>query len=120
MIAARTRIGRVTLKEGGADLRVLPVRSVCKVSAELRDFAIALDKDVNPPRAMVSIVFWPGKEVPWMADYHIHWTTEDGYLPHAALMARAASQIGAEAGAVIGSNIALDKLGYRTEPEDAS
>jgi len=120
MNAARIRIGRITLKEGGAGLRVLPARIMCKVSAALRDFAIELDKDVNPPRAMVSIAFWPGKEVPWVADYHIHWTTEDGYLPHAALMARAASQIAAEAGAVIGSNIALDKLGYRTGPEDAS
>jgi len=115
---ARTRIGRVTLKNGGADLRVLHPRPSGKIVAHLRAFADALHADVNPPSAYIAVAYWANEKEPWLADYHIAWNTESAHFPHYVLFERASALLATDAAAQIAEGQVMKSLGYKLSDDD--
>ena len=122
MNAARTRIGRVKMKNGGADVRVLH-RNPARIVRSIGDFAKEVAAYSDPPSAFVAVAFWPSDDgEPWRTSHLIRWDTCDPDLPLPRLTRVAAAQI-AEHGT---EERALDRtmrsLGYRRddEPDPAS
>lgn len=112
MNIARVRIGRVTMKNGGADVRVLRFDKANEVQVCALEWARRLNRDGNAPSAFVAIAFWPSGDEPWRTPHEISWQTRDADLPLPRLMAVAADQIRAYAPALMAEDRVMRNLGY--------
>lgn len=115
---ARIRIGRVTLKAGGADLRVLhqPL-APHGVVPDIMRWARQISDDPQPPCAFVAIAFWPNDKEPWRLSRWIAWQTNDTRLPMPTLMQTAASAIACEAPVLTAEDRIMRDLGYSTDDD---
>ena len=122
MNAARTRIGRVTLKNGGADLRVLHQNPAGKIVSHMRAFADVLSKHAIPPCSYIAVAYWANEEEPWLADYQVTWTTESAQFPHYVLFERASALFAVEAASDIAESRVMASLGYKysDDPDPAA
>lgn len=120
---ARVRIGRVTMKAGGADVRVLYQAPRGKIIARARELISTAEADRSDlPSAFVGVFFWRDDKEPWRPSFSLGWDTEDPNLPLARLFRVAASEIEAMGAAVKAEDRVMRKLGYVTgdEPDAAS
>lgn len=121
MNAARVRIGRVTMKGGGADVRVLH-RDVAgpPILGQIREWADSQAHYVRPPDAFVAVAFW------WDAgtQQHVHhpmWASYAAELPHAFLPALAEAALTSAMTALKAEDRVMRKLGYvPVDPNDAA
>ena len=116
MNAARTRIGRVTMKAGGADLRVIHRGPQSFVIAHAREWFATLATYDKPPNAYAAVAFWVDADNPGHPGYRVTYCTRTEAMTPAVLVQCAAEQIRAEQSTFAGSERALEKMGY--EPED--
>ena len=119
---ARVRIGRVTMKNGGADVRVLLPASHGKIIARARELISRVLQDPERPSAFIGIFFWRDDKEPWRPSFSLGWDTEDPNLPLARLFRVAASEIEAMGAAVKAEDRVMRNLGYVTgdEPDATS
>jgi hypothetical protein len=115
--AARTRIGRVTLNDGGADLRVIDKPKSNEVIEHAIEWARELTRWTDPPSAFVAVAFWPSPEEPWRPSHTINWQTRDPDLPLPRLMRVAAELIAARAPALIAEDRVMRRLGYTRDDD---
>jgi hypothetical protein len=114
--AARTRIGRVKMKAGGADLRVLHRDPQSFVIEHAREWLVGLVDTDKPPNAYAAVAFWVDADNPGHPGYRVTYCTRTEAMTPAVLVRCAAEQIRAEHSTQAGSERALEKMGY--EPED--
>lgn len=114
--AARVRIGRVTMKNGGADVHVLH-RHVAgpAILGQIREWADSQAHYVRPPDAFVAVAFW------WDTDARQHvnhpmWATYTPHIPHAFLPALAESALSSAMTSLKAEDRVMRKLGYATVP----
>jgi hypothetical protein len=123
MEAARTRVGRVTMKNGGADVRVLhraPQGEVISRAQTLISDAMQYD---DRPTAFVGIFFWRDDREPWRPTYSLGWDTRDPNLPFPRLMRVAAAEIAEFSATAKAEDRVMRALGYRRtddEPDGAA
>lgn len=93
MNAARTRIGRVTMKGGGADVRVIyrPQDTECR--ARLRSWASNVLAAAEPPHAFFAIAYRYDPAMPAGADATLAWWSDHSAFPIEMLPARACVSI---------------------------
>lgn len=119
---ARVRIGRVTMKAGGADLRVLH-RDVVgpPILGQMRDWVDRQAHYERAPDAFVAVAFWWDTE----ARQHVNdatWATYSPTLPHAFLPALAEAALASAMTALKAEHRVMRKLGYVVvdPPDDAA
>jgi hypothetical protein len=115
--AAHCRIGRVRMKNGGADVRVLHTAPTDGISAAIRGLARDCEQYSEPPSAFVAIAFWAADKEPWRPPYLFRWLTRDPDLPLPRLMRVAADQIAVRAAVEIAVDEARTSMGYRRPPD---
>jgi hypothetical protein len=118
MNTARVRIGRIRMKAGGADLRVLETAPKDGITAKIRRFARHCDRYAEPSSAFVAIAFWPSDGEPWRPCYLTDWTTRDPDLPAARLFRNASEQLAVRGAVEIAVDEARYSMGYQRPPED--
>jgi hypothetical protein len=119
--AFRTRIGRVTLKNGGASLSIMrtpapPNETMARVRKWLGE--IASDKD-GPPVAFVATAFWLNPEKPGSIGVMSSWHSDCWALPVVNLPETAMRHIRLEMSERIVQREIMESLGYDSEPPDA-
>lgn len=119
--AAKVRIGRVRMKNGGADVRVLHRAPPGKIESRIRGLAAEASSYGEQPSAFVGVVFWRSADEPWRPSYSLTWDTQDPDLPLPRLFRVAASEIDALAAAIKAEDRVMRNLGYRRDddPEGA-
>lgn len=117
MNPARTRIGRVIMKAGGADLRVLHQNPASLVVSRMRGWANEAAEFSEPPTGFVGVAYWHNDDG-LRRPYLVGWETVDPDLPLPNLMQQAAAQIANEAAILIAEHRVMRRLGYHQD--DAS
>lgn len=123
LAAARIRISRVRMKNGGADVRVLHRNPPSRITKHAQSFVDTLAEYEDPPSAYVAIAFWADDKEPWRAPYIFSWDTCDRDLPLPRLIRVAAAQIAVQAPTDLAVGRVMRQLGYvRDEdpPEDSA
>ena len=118
MNAARIRIGRVKMKAGGADVRVLNRNPDGKIIERARELITKAQSFEDEPSAFVGIFFWRDDREPWRATYSIAWDTIDPNLPLPRLMRVAAAEIGCHAAMEKAEYKVMHRLGYLCDDPD--
>lgn len=118
MNAARIRIGRVTMKNGGADVRVLH-REVAgpAILGQMRDWVDRQAHYERAPDAFVAVAFWWDKSV----RQHVNdptWATYAPELPHAFLPSMAEAVLSSAMTVLKAEDRVMRKLGYVVVPPD--
>lgn len=111
---ARTRIGRVRMKNGGADVRVLHRDPDSRIVSAARDFVRDMERYEEPPTAYVAIAYWASDDET-RRPHIIGWDTCDPGLTLPRLMAVASTQIADESAVLIAEHRVMRRLGYREE-----
>ena len=119
---ARTRIGKVTLKGGGASLSILnnakpsngTMREIRKWLAE-----VAADKE-GPPVAFIATAFWLNPDKPGSLGVSSSWYSDCWALPVVNLPEMALRHIRLEMTEVMVRRDLLSEFGYDSTPPDAS
>jgi hypothetical protein len=123
--AARTRIGRVIMKAGGADVRVLrrdPEKSP-HIAEHIRRHFIGLLNRERAPDAYASVAFWFDPETPGRPGYSATFCTVHDAISAPILVRMAGSYLIAEHAAHVGAYNAIEAMGYETDdwtPDDAA
>jgi hypothetical protein len=123
MKAARTAIGRVTLKAGGASVRVLQHRRQSEVVRHMRETFAAIASRKQPPDGYVVCAFWIHPESPGYPTTELSYHSTSDELPPPILCKNAAAFIAEDSGRHGGADLALKTLGYEPEswePEPAA
>lgn len=119
MTIARTRIGRIKMKAGGAEIRLLHQEKAGEVVMALRAWGEHLATYDAPPLAYVAIAFWPDDiGQPWRKRHDLTWLTRDPAMSMPMLMAQSAAQIAVEAPITLAVDRTMRTLGYVREDED--
>lgn len=116
MNIARTRIGRVKMKAGGADVRVLrrePARSA--VSQHMSEWFAGVAEYERPPDGYAAIAFWIDDATPGRPAYRATQASSHHALPQALLVRMAGEYLAMEYAAFVGSDRAVVAMGG--EPE---
>ena len=124
MKAARIQIGRVRMKNGGADVRVIHRDNQGSVVAgHMREWVTgALNKE-RPPDAYAAVALWFDAERPGRPAYQATYCTEIDAIPAPVLVRMAASYLIADHAAQVGACRAVETMGGEVEdwtPDDAS
>lgn len=109
---ARIRIGRVRMKNGGADVRVLYRDPLPRVTGRIREFQERVQGYDEPPSAFVGIAFWRYDAEPWRPSYVISWDTIDPNLPMPRLFRLAAAEIDSEGVVQMAESRVMHNIGY--------
>ncbi len=116
---ARVRIGRVKLKAGGADVRVIERRELDDVSTFIMNWAGERVEDA--PQAVVMIAWWPAVNGQnWNQPHSVDWITRDPDLPLNRLYQMSAAKILDRSAVLEAQYRTLQQLGEIEPPEDAS
>jgi len=92
--AARTRIGRVKMKNGGADVRVIYQETAPNpVSIHLRAWTKSVTNQKVPPDAYAAVAFWFDPATPGRPGYNIAYISKHAAIPTALLVRMAAAYI---------------------------
>ncbi len=122
MEAARVRIGRVKMKNGGADVRVLDREPAGEIIGRAHDLISDAMEDRVRPSAFVGMFFWRDDEEPWRPIYRLAWQTIDPNLSLPLLMRTAGAIIQGQASIIKAEDRVMHNLGYRRDddPDPAS
>lgn len=118
------QIGRVRLKNGGADVRVIhrePHRNA--VMNHMSEWFAGVAECEKPPNAYAAVAFWVDEATPGRPGYRATQCTEHNAIPQALLVQMAGAYLVMEYGAFVGSDRALTAMGAPPQdwsPEDAS
>jgi|HubBroStandDraft_1064217.scaffolds.fasta_scaffold41085_2 hypothetical protein len=115
MKAARTAIGRVTLKAGGASFHVLHRRDPNEVVKHMRLSFASIAAQKPAPDGYVVCAFWLDKENPGFPGSKVSYHSVSDELTPAILCKNAAAEIAEESSINGGSHRALKAMGW--EPE---
>jgi hypothetical protein len=110
--AARIRIGRVRMKNGGADVRVLHRAPEGRIEHRIRDLANHVSQS-GEASAFVGITFWRDDKEPWRPEFAVAWDTIDPNLPLPRLMRVAAAEIEGYGAAIKAEDKVMRALGYQ-------
>lgn len=111
MKVARTRIGRITMKNSAAVVRVIHRDPVQRITQSIQNWVADLRRYEDPPTAFAAIAFW-GSDEAHRKPHLIGWDTIDGALPLPRLMRVAAAQIEAEGNIQMAEHRIMKHLGY--------
>jgi hypothetical protein len=121
---ARIRIGRVTMKAGGADVRVFQSGNhTGHVAQHMRAWLSGVMQRDREPDAYAAVAFWIDKDMPGHPWHQTTYATHHDSLPLPILVRLAAEQIAAELPSHVGSERAIEAMGGAVEswtPDDAS
>ena len=120
---ARTRIGRIRMKDGGADLHILnlPVRSV--IENHMRSWVANTLGLERPPDAYAAVAFWLDADRPGRPQFSATFCTRHDALTAPLLVRVAGAYLVAEQAASMGAAEAVEAMGGEVEdwsPDDAS
>lgn len=123
MTAAKTRIGRVTMKAGGASIRVLHRRDPNEVITHMRETFAFVTSHKRAPDGYVLCVFWLDKANPGFPSSKVSYHSVSDELTPAVLCKNAAAEIAEESASHTGACRAIESLGYEPdswEPDPAA
>lgn len=111
--AARIRIGRVTMKNGGADVRVLHRdQHPSPIAQHLRAWTDdVLTSHDAPPDGYAAIAYWVDDATPGRPQFHPCYFTRNHALPTVLLVQMAGQHLLHDVAARLGMNGALDAIG---------
>lgn len=116
---ARVRIGRIKLKAGGADLRVIERRELDAVGEFIMNWAGERVEDA--PSAVLMIAWWPAVNGQnWNLPHSVDWITRDPDLPLNRLFQVSAAKIIDRSAVLEAQYRTLEQLGAIDPPDDAS
>lgn len=116
---ARVRIGRVKLKAGGADLRVIDRRELGAVGEFIMNWAS--ERVEEEPSAVLMIAWWPAVNGQnWNLPHSVDWFTRDPDLPLNRLFQVSAAKILDRSAVLEAKHQTLEQIGALEPPEDAS
>lgn len=120
---ARTRIGRVTMKNGGADMHVLHPKEGNRVTSHMRAWISAVTSRDSPPDGYAAVAFWFDKAAPGFPTYEVGYSTAHDAISPPELCRIAAAQIREEPCRYAAEVAAIEAMGGIVapwEPDDAS
>lgn len=124
MNAARVRISRVRMKNGGADVTVLrrdAEKSV--VVRHMRAWSDHVMSHERAPDAYAAVALWFDPEHPGRPAYNATWCTASDTMPAPLLARIAGAYLVTEVAVAHGVNQAIEAMGYEIEdwnPDDAA
>ncbi len=122
----RVRISRVIMKDGGADVRVLPWSGARNpIESHLREWTAQVLTTDTPPVAYAAVAFWLDPETPGRPSYNVGYITQEDRLPTALLVEMAGFYLRNDFVAEMGKHRALEAVGFvpgiwDPDPDDAS
>jgi hypothetical protein len=117
MNAARIRIGRVRMKNGGADVRVLH-KERDYLSTHMMEWANYVLSRKRKPDAYAAIALWLDPKTPGRPSHDVTFLTTVDALPAPVLVRMAGDYLVSEQSAWVGRCYAVEAMGH--EPEDWS
>ncbi len=123
MNAARTRISRVRMKAGGADVRVFHRDPQGVVGYHMREWLGASLNKERQPDAYCAVALWFDPETPGRPMYNATYCSSHDAIPSPLLVRISAAYLVAEQAMHGGEQRALEKMGYEVDdwkPDDAS
>lgn len=113
---ARIRIGRIRMKNGGADVRVIHRDSnVGFVATHMREYVADVLNKNRSPDAYAAVAFWFDDDTPGRSAYLATYCTRHPAVNPPALVRMAAAQLISEQSVNEGSDRAIRAMGGSTE-----
>lgn len=112
---ARTRIGRVTMKNGGADVRVLHRIPMGRVADHLHAWCGQILDYERPPDAYAAVALWFDPETPGRPRHQATYCTVHDAIPAPLLVRMAGPYLVAEHAAFTGATRAIEAVGSEIE-----
>lgn len=119
----RTRISRIKLKDGGAEIHILNRGARNDVEHHLREWMALIMGDPKPPDAYAAIAFYVNDDTPGRPSYNVGYVTCDHRLPTTLLLEIAGHYLRNDLIAEIAKGRTMEELGYSHdpwEPDDAA
>lgn len=121
MGVARIRIGRVKMKAGGADVRILQSRAADTECRErIRSWSANVLGNIKPPHAFFAIAFWLDEEMTGGMDATSAWWSDRHELQYDMLPAYAQRVITRQLAAHATERTIMRNLGYVNDVDPAS
>lgn len=124
MKAARTRIGRVTMKNGGADVRVLHREATLSpVAQHMREWVGGCLNKERVPDAYGAVAFWFDDDAPGRPGVQITYLTSTHKVPAPVLVRMIGPYLISAQAAHVGATDAIEAMGGEIDdwrPDDAS
>ncbi len=121
MKASKTRIGKVTLKAGGAALRVLHTeRQEGHVADRLRDWFGEVMKGGPPPDAFGAVAVWAVPGTPGYFEHIVSWATGSDAIPATLVPKMLLSYLEQDVTNWRAENRIMRVLGYVPDDDSAS
>jgi hypothetical protein len=121
---ARTRISRVKMKDGGADLHILRLEPAGNtVVMHAREWLTAIGGAAQPPDAYAAVAIWFDPECPGNPGYSVGYSTVSDAMPISVVTRIAANYLVHDCAAESGKHRALDAMGCARvpwKPDDAT
>lgn len=115
MNAARVRIGRITMKAGGAVIHLLPKAPNDILTAHLRAWTVDVLGKSRPPDAYAAVAFWFDPETPGRPGFNVSFCTTCDAIPAPLLGRIAAEYIAQDSAAHLGMCRAVEAMGGEVE-----
>jgi hypothetical protein len=112
----RVRIGRIKMKDGGAELRILRRPAARNaVEAHLREWTSNVTTGDTAPDAYAAVALWLKPTEPGRPDYHCAYITNTDRLPTTMLVELATPYLRNDLAAEVGKGRTLEQLGWTFE-----
>jgi hypothetical protein len=117
MMPARTRISRVRMKNGGADVFVLHREPEGAIIGRARELIADALTYTTRPSSFVGVFFWQTDNEPWRPSFCVGWDTVDPNLPLPRLMRVAGAEMSEYAAVLKAEDKIMRRLGYERDDE---